>query len=258
MNFRPILQNLQKFVQHNSPGLLAGLGVAGVVSTAALTGRSAYRAGSKIREENQRRIDEGADLEDLLTKRETVELVWRDFVPPALVGGITIAAIIGSHRIGTRRAAAFATAYKLSEKMAEEYRQRVEAEVGPKKEEMIRSDVARERIQKADGVETIILNDAEIVFYDSWSARAFKSTRERVEAAVNQINYQINQQWACSLSEFYDLLGLEKTAVSDDFGWNSDELLEPYYTSTLLPDGKPACEIRYNTQPFQNFHKIGI
>ena len=76
--------------------------------------------------------------------------------------------------------------------------------------------------------------------------------------AVNQINYQINQAWAASLTEFFDLLGLKATGVSDSFGWNTDELLDVNYTSCLLPDGRPACEIRYNTQPFQNYNKIGL
>lgn len=195
---------------------------------------------------------------EVLDRKEKLEIAWKEFIPPAVVGAITLTAIIGANRIGNRRAAALAAAFKISEQMAEEYRQKVVEHMGVQKEAKVSSDVARDRIQRADGVETIILNDTEIVFYDSWSARAFKSTRERVEAAVNQINYQINQSWAASLSEFYDLLGLEKTGVSDDFGWNSDELLEPYYTATLLPDGKPACEIRYNTQPFQNYNKIGI
>lgn len=252
MNLRPFLREVQKFAINNSPAILTAVGVTGAVTTSVLAARAGYSSAATIAEARipQERMDR-----EPLTRREEVELVWRQYVPPALVGVVTIAAIIGANRIGTRRAAAFATAYKLSEKMAEEYRHKVEETIGSKKEEMIRSDVARERIQKADGVETIILNDSEIVFYDAWSARAFKSTRQRVESAVNQINYQINHTWAMSLTEFYDALGLEKTAVSDDFGWNSDELLDVYYTSTLLPDGTPACEIRYNTLP--NFSKIG-
>lgn len=194
---------------------------------------------------------------DPLTKKEEIQLVWKEFIPPVVVGVLTLTAIIGANHVGARRAAAMAAAFKISEKMAEEYRAKVVEHIGPQKEEMVRSDVARDRIGRDESVETIILNDAEIIFFDAWSARAFKSTRERVESAVNQMNYQINQSWAASLTEFYDALGLEKTAVSDDFGWNTDELLEVYYTSCLLPNGKPACEIRYNTQPFQNFAKIG-
>lgn len=246
MNLRTILQSSQKFVVKNSPTILTAVGVVGTLTTAVLTGKAAYSSAHLVFAQPR-----------VLDRREKVELVWKEFIPPAVVGAVTLTAIIGANRIGTRRAAAVAAAFKISEKMAEEYRQKVIQHMGAHKEEMVRSEVARDRVQRADGVETIILNDDEIIFYDSWSARAFKSTRQRVESAVNQINHQILQNWSMSLTEFYDLLGLEKTAVSDDFGWNTDEILDIYYTSCLLKDGKPACEIRYNTVPFQNFARIG-
>lgn len=255
MSLRSMLFAAQKFAIHNSPSILTAIGVAGTISTAVLTGRAAYSSASLI--ENAT-IELRQQRRGTLSTKEKVEVVWKEFIPPAVVGVVTLSAIIGANHISTRRAAAFAAAYKLSEKMAEEYRQKVLETMGEKKEELLRSDVARERIARSDGVETIVLNDAEIVFYDSWSGRAFKSTRQRVEDAVNQVNYQINHNWAMSLTEFYNLLDLPSTAVSDDFGWNTDTLLSLYYTSTLLTDGRPACEIRYEVEPFQNFHKIGI
>lgn len=200
---------------------------------------------------------EKSDPAEPLSKKEIIQITHKEFIPPAIIAAVTLAAIIGANRIGTRRAAAFAAAYKLSEKMAEEYRQKVVQHMGDRKEEMVRSEIARDRIQRVEGVDTIVLGDSEIIFYDSWSARAFPSTRQRVEAAVNQINYQIMHNWSMTLTEFFELLELPKTAVSDDFGWNTDEILEISYAAVLLPDGRPACEIRYNTQPFQNFSRIG-
>lgn len=262
MNLTPFLKTAQKFTIQNSPTILTVVGVVGVVSTSLLMGRAAFRVGMDASTQYHEEIHYGQkpvdEAKELLSPKYLTETYWREFIPPAVIGAITLAAIIGSNRIGTRRATALAAAFAMSERMAEEYRQKVVEHMGAKKEEMVRSDVARERIQKVDGTETIVLSDAEILFYDSWSDRVFRCSRERVESAANQINHQINHQWAASLTEFYDLIGLGKTAVSDDFGWNSDELLDLYYTSTLLPDGKPACEIRYNVQPFQNFNRIGI
>lgn len=247
-----MLRSAQRFALQNSPTILTVVGAAGTVATAVLTGRAAYSSALLIAEARipQERMDQ-----DPLTRKEEFQLVWKEFIPPAVVGAITLSAIIGANHVGGRRAAAMAAAFKISERMAEEYRDKVVEHMGASKEEMVRSDVARDRIAKTG--ETIVLGAGEILFYDSWSARAFSATRQEVENAVNQINYQINQTWAMSLSEFYDLLELPKTAVSDDFGWNSDVLLNLHYTSTLLPDGRPACEIRYEVEPFQNFNKIG-
>lgn len=261
MSLKTILATTQRFALKNSPTILTAIGVAGVISTAALTGRAAFRTGmdasTQYHEEvhfGQKPVDQAKEL---LTTKHLVETYWKEFIPPAVIGAITLAAIVSANRIGTRRATALAAAFAMSEKMAEEYRQKVIEHIGPRKEEMVRSDVAKDRIQRLDGVETIVLSDSEILFYDAWSGRAFKSTRERVDSAVNQVNYQINQRWAVSVSEFFDLLGLDRTQVSDDFGWNTDQLLEPYFASCLLPDGKPACEIRYSTLPYQSFNKIG-
>lgn len=250
-----LVRNLQRFAIQNSPTILTSIGVVGTISTVVLTARSTVRA---IRMMDERFTIIRQETYGPPSKREVVELVWREFVPPAAVGAVTLAAIIGANHIGGRRAAAFATAYKLSEKMAEEYRQKVVDTIGREKEDLLRGELAQDRIGRVPGVETIILGEGEVVFYDEWSGRAFKKTIDEVSHAVNQINYQINQSWCASLSDFYDLLGLPKTRVSDDYGWNSDELLEPYYSSCLLEDGRPARSISFNVQPFQNYSKIGI
>lgn len=247
-----LVRNLQRFAIQNSPTILTSIGVVGTISTVVLTARSTARA---IRMMDERFTMIRQETYGPPSKREVVELVWREYVPPVVVGAVTLAAIIGANHIGGRRAAAFATAYKLSEKMAEEYRQKVIDTVGHQKEDLIRGDLAKDRIERVPGVETIVLGEGEILFYDDWSGRAFKSTIDRVSNAVNQINYQINQSWCASLTEFYDALGLDKTRVSDDYGWNSDELLEPYYSSCLLEDGRPARSISFNVQPFQNYNK---
>lgn len=250
-----VLRNLQRFAIQNSPSLLTAVGALGVVTTSVLTAKASFRAARLI---DEALVEHRQTQRGFPTRRETAELVWREFVPPAVVGAVTLAAIIGANHIGGRRAAAFATAYKLSEKMAEEYRQKVVDTIGREKEDLLRGDLTKDRVGRVPGVETIVLGEGEVVFYDEWSGRAFKKTIDEVNNAVNQLNYQINQSWCASLSEFYDLLGLPKTRVSDDYGWNSDELLEPYYSSTLLDDGRPARSISFNVQPFQNYSKIGI
>lgn len=255
MNGSEIFRNAQRYAVRNSPGLLTGLGVAGVISTAVLTAKAAVRAD---------RLIENATIElrqkqrGSLSNREKVEIAWKEFIPPAVVAAVTIAAILGANHISSRRTAAVAAAFKISEKMAEEYRQKVVETMGPQKEEMVRSAVAKERIESVEGVGSLVLTGAQEIYFDAWSGRAFVSTRDKVDAAVNQINHQINHEWAASVSEFYDALNLPRTALSDNFGWNTDEPLDPYYTSTLLDDRRAAVEIRFNTQPFGNFYKHGV
>lgn len=261
MSLKSLLNTAQTYAIRNSPTILTSVGLVGFVSTALLTARASFRVGldasTQFHEEAQYGEMSVDQLPELLTTKHLAKTYWKEFIPPAVIGAITLTALIGANRIGTRRATALAAAFAMSERMAEEYRQKVLEHIGPQKEEMVRSDVSRDRIERA-GTETIILGESQVIHYDEWSGRAFPATIAQVDAAVNQINYQINQQWSASLTEFYDLLGLPKTRISDDFGWNTDHQLAPYYTSCLLPDGRPAREIRFDVQPFEGFNKIGI
>src|SRR5687768_2827624 len=128
MNARAMLQSAQRFFLANSPSILTAVGTIGVISTAVLATRAGYSSACLLSEARQPyyRGDE-PDLE----KREVLELVWKEFIPPAIVGAVTLTAIIGANHISTRRAAAVAAAFKISERMAEEYRQKVLEHIGP-------------------------------------------------------------------------------------------------------------------------------
>lgn len=262
MDLKAILRTTQRFVLNNSPAILTGIGVAGTVTTAVLVGKASYSAALIIGDERTRR-DELSTVptnpKDLVSNREVVELVYKEFIPAALVGTVTILAILGANHVSTKRASALAAAFKISEQMAEEYRQKIRDKMGDKAEEMARSEIAKDRIERTGNLDTLVVTGSQELYYDSWSGRPFLSTREKVQQAVNQINHQIIHQYCASLSEFYDLLDLPKTAVSDEFGWNGDEMLEIYYTSTLVDnDRHAAVEIRYNIQPFRNYFKHGM
>lgn len=258
MDLKTVFKTTERFVVSNSPAIMTGIGVAGVVATALLTGKAAYRVSGYISTERNCReaqIESGDPFEPF-SSREAAAMYWKEFVPPAVVGAITIAAIIGANRVGARRAAALAAAFKISEQMADEYRQKVVETVGAKSEEEIRAAVAKDRIDRTQPGETIIINGNECLFFDEMSGQFFPSSMQRVQDAVNQINHQLNQTFYASLAEFHDLLGLQKSDFAEALGWNSDELLDIYHTSVLTSDGRPAVAIRYNTSPFHHYNKV--
>jgi len=249
---KAILRAVQKFTLDNSPAILTGIGVAGTITTAILVGKASYSSALRIAEANI--PFERGDAEEP-TKKEKIELVWKEFIPAAVVGTVTILAIIGANHVSSKRAAALAAAFKISEQMADEYRQKTVEKLGKKAEEELRSEIAKDRMERTPGRDVIILGENETMFFDEISGRYFKSTRQKIDNAVNQINHQINQTFYASLSEFYDLLDLPKSEFSDDLGWNSDELLDIFFTAVLMDDGQPAVAIRYNTSPFRHYEK---
>lgn len=252
MSAKTILRAAEKFIVDNSPGILTGLGVAGTVTTAVLTGKAAYSSALTIAD--QERVLEPGEKFDT---KDKIKLVWTEFIPPAAVGVVTVAAIIGANQIGSRRAAAFAAAYKLSEQLSEDYKQQVLKTLGLQKEEKMRAEMGAEKIAKnPPEPNMLIVAGANALFYDELSGRYFHNTMDAVQRAVNEINYQVNNYYCASLTEFYDRIGLESTRYSDDIGWNSEKLLEVQYTGILLPGGtQSAIMISYNEEPIKGYER---
>lgn len=254
---KSILIAAEKFVVDNSPGILTGLGVAGTVTTVILTGRAAYLVGMDASTQYHEAVKEDEPLpEHLLDTKHIIKTYWKEFIPAAIAGGATITCIIAANHIGTRRTAAIAAAFKISEKLTEEYKDRVIKTLGARKEESMRSELAKERMEKIGGSENIIVVGSEVVFYDELSGRFFKQEMERVRKAVNDINHQVNNYMHASLSDFYDMIGLDRTSFSDSIGWNTDELLNVSYSATLLSDGRPAVSMTINAKPISGYHRL--
>lgn len=254
MKITPFLKTAQKFASDNSPAILTGLAVAGTVTTAVLTGKAGYAAAREITEQEAKRVIADPEKDPSLNARDTFELVWKEFIPAVIVGTATVTCIIAANRIGTKRAAAIAAAFKLSEELADEYKRKVVETLGAQKEEKMRAELAQEQMLKTGGGDTFIITGSEVLFYDQLTGRFFKSEMEKVNKAVNEINYQINNFYHASLTEFYEKLGLSGTVFSDEVGWNSDELLDVQFTGALL-DGKPAISMAFRTTPIRGYDR---
>lgn len=254
MSAKTILRAAEKFIVDNSPGILTGLGVAGTVTTAVLTGKAAYSSALTIAD--QKRV---LEPDEKLDVKDKIKLVWTEFIPPAAVGVVTIAAIIGANQIGSRRAAAFAAAYKLSEQLSDDYKKKVVETLGLKKEEEVRASIASDKMQKnPPSAGMLVVAGSEVLMYDELSGRYFKNTVDNVKKYVNEINYQVLNYFCCSLTEFYERIGLTATKYSDDVGWNTDELLEVQFTAVMVNvDGQeqPAIMIGYNHEPIKGYER---
>jgi hypothetical protein len=235
--------------------------VAGVVTTAFLTGKATLQSTKILAEAAWIQDDSSGTVvykDANLDNKEILNLIWREFIPPVAVGAVSIAAIIGANHIGTRRAAAFAAAFKISESLGEEYREKIVETLGVKKEEEVRAKVASDRMAGSakNDPQIIVVPEAGCMFYDMFSDRYFASDIESVRKAVNDTNHQINTGYYATLSDFYDRIGLKRTELSDSLGWNHDQQLELNFVAIQMPGGKPALAIEYNRTPIQNYDRV--
>lgn len=249
MSFRDIIKRGEKLIISNSPLILTAIGVTGTITTAYFAGTASFKAAEILGRED--RVRDAANL-DALTPREKVEKVWKLYIPAVTTGTLTCACIIGANRIGTRRAAAMAAAYSLSERAFEEYKAKVVETVGKNKELKVRDELAADRIKNnpVDHSKVIVTGDGDVMCLDSFSGRYFKSDMESIRRAENDINFQILHSDYATVTDFYSKIGLEPTSISTDLGWNNDKKLEIHYSSTL-EEGKPYLVIDFATVPIR-------
>lgn len=257
MTVKTILKTAEKFVTDNSPGILTGLGVAGTVTAVFLTGRAAYLVGMDASTQYHEAVKEGEDLPaQLLEPKYIVKTYWKAFIPAGVASAVTVTAIIAANTVGTRRTAAITAAFKLSEELTQEYKDKVTKTLGAQKEEKMRSELAADKMEKNPPPgNMLIVTGSDVLFLDELSGRYFHSEVEKVRKAVNDINYKINQFYHASLSDFYDQIGLPTTKFSDSVGWNSDELMDIQLTATMHQD-KPAIMIGYNYGPILGYDRV--
>lgn len=239
------LPRVQKLVIDSSPQLLTAVGVVGTITTAVLTGRAGFRAAQILAEQ-----DPYADA-----KLKT-ELVWKEFIPPAVTGTLTVVSIVAADRVSSSRAAGIAAAYSLTERAFEEYRNKTADHLGAKKERVLRDEIAQDRVQAAPMTMQVVPFGADVLCFDEYSGRFFQGNMEDIKAAENLINHQIIHNTYATLTDYYSHIGLERTQFSDEVGWCSTELMKLEFSS-VLKDDKPCLAIGFRTEPvrdYYNFH----
>lgn len=262
MDLSTIVRRAGKLISDNSPAILTASAVVGTVATAYLTGRATVKAVEMIHHDI---IEQKAEIalrtpseRYFRTYRENVELVWQLYIPAVTTGVATIAFIIAANRVGARRTAAAMAAFALSEKALDEYKDKVVERIGKNKEQKIRDEIAQDHVTKHPAPADIVLHEGglSVLCCDLFTGRYFVSDMQTLRSVENDINHQIIGDMYVSLSEFYDAIGLEKTSMSDDFGWNLDKLLELEFSTALTPSGKPCLTMNFRVAPIRGFHRL--
>lgn len=264
MTINQLVHKAIKFTTDNSPLILTSVGAVGALTTAVLTGKACWMASRIVFEaENEPEVHPNgyeARMVEIkqLTVFEKAKLVWPLFIPPLAVAAVTVTSIVMANRIGTRRAAAMAAAFSLSEKAFEEYRDKVVERVGKKDEREIREEISQERVDRAVAKpqQILIANEGDVPCYDQYSQREFFSTKQKIDDAVNQINYHITHNGYASLNDFYSLIELEITKFGEDLGWTSMDLMEITYTSVVGRNDRPTLVINFPFEPIRNYDKV--
>lgn len=262
MNLSVLAKNIEKFAVANSPAILTGIAVTGTVATAVLAGKASFKAAKIIAGEEEKIKDHMVEVSDdeeadqgLDVKAKTL-LVWKLYIPAASTCITTVMAMIAANQIGTRRTAAMAAAYSLSEKAFGEYREKIVEKIGPTKEAKARDELAQERVSRTPMPSNqLIITGNEVCCFDQHSGRYFLSTVEDLKQAQNNTNYRIINDGYQSLNDFYDRIGLDMVPTGEELGWNTDTKLELYFSTVMSPDQRPCVAIEFAKGPIANYYK---
>lgn len=248
MTLETFLNTTKKTVVDNSPSILAALAVGGVVTTALAAYKFGYDYGW------DRRSDLVNDA-DPMTGKEKFETYWRPILPTLIVGAGTVTCVIASTTISNRRNAALAGLVTLGEVTFREYKDKVEAVVTKPKQAEIERGLAQDKLDKVEDKSIVWVTDGEdILLFDTLTSRTFKSTQLAVQAAEIDMNRRILNSDYISQNEWYDAIGLPRTGMGDDFGWNHDNSLEVKF-EPLLKEGKPVMALSYRFPPISTFDR---
>ena len=230
----------------NSPTIFFVGGVIGVVTSTVMACKATLQlnhiletANGDVDEVKSRYLGAQQQLLDEMSETEykkelakiyatTALRITRLYGPAVAVGGVSIAALTGSHISLTRRNAALAAAYGVVAKAFEEYRERVRAEIGDDKEELIYRGFEQQEIVNEDGKKEKVLVVPE--GQSSPYARLFDESNRyfQKDFGLNRFFLQTQEKFANEklrahrhlfLNEAYDALGFKRSSEAQMVGW---------------------------------------
>lgn len=226
-------------VQKNSPALLFGAGVVGVVGTVVLASRATLKLGDIVDDaeatvekinslEHPDYSPEDAVKDKAIVYTQAALKVAKLYTPALVVGVISIGCLTGSHHILSRRNVALSAAYAGAEKALRDYRGRVVEAIGAEKESVIWQPV--EQVETVDetgkkvkiGVPTEVGGSPYKVLFDernpNWS-KQYDYNRIFIQAQQNYANDLLRAKGCVFLNDVHDMLGLERTKAGQIVGW---------------------------------------
>jgi Family of unknown function (DUF6353) len=218
--------------QKNSPTLLFGAGVIGMVGSTVLACRATLRLEQVLLSTNRdlKAASENDSKKDIAVTYTTgAAKVVKLYSPAVLVGVASIGCLTKSHNMLNQRNLALTAAYAAVDRAFNEYRARVIDKYGEEQDREFR--YATEEVELLDerGKMTTVtrVNSEELPsmyarFFDSYSGMWSKDPQ------YNYVFLRCQQQWANDmlkarghlfLNEVYDALALDRTTAGSVVGW---------------------------------------
>lgn len=295
MNMQRITQTIGRTsvqAKLNSPHIFFGLGIAGMVTSAALACRATLKLEKELDSMKLDLDSTRADADDLLADennnytrsdhardlggvyiRNSLTIV-KHYAPAVVVGSASIACLTGAHVQLTRRNAALTSTLALLGQTFNEYRERVREEIGEERENQLYHCQQDNSIEGSKSLDLAKLDDpnAPIGYNGSpWAARfdqtstMWKPSVELNQSFLRMMQWQANERLKAFgivfLNEVREAVGLPKTEAGQIYGWvynNPDPMSDGIIDFGMYQsEDKTSAKIPYNRAIYLNFNVDG-
>lgn len=250
-----------KFLRKHGGTILAVAASVGVVATAIETGRATTKAQHILevdKELTKFNENEFGVTEEPPTKKQIVLMCWKAYVPAAILGGGTIACILGSNALNKKQIASLTAAYMALGKTYQTYRQKVIENIGLEKEAEIQEQISEEKLPEVRDKMT----EEKLLCYEPISKRYFHATEVELTDAFYHMNRDFVLNGEVSLNDFYSFLpGLDFTPEGDMLGWCAEYLgneweyywIDFNYTRQTTDDGLEVYYVTAFQEPIKEY-----
>ena len=249
-----------RMMNKNLPSILSGFAIFGVVATAYTAFKAAPDVKSALNGKKWEKHDFDKDTDDETPEPELTP--WETFTAaapyiwkPVACGVFTVGCIIGAQVLNIQRLTMLAGAYKLSETKLKEYEAKAKEILGEKKAGDLRDAVAKETRGVPFTENTIITETGkgDVIFFDKFSGRYFKSSVETVLQAESTLNKMVVAGDNICLNDLYYELGLPNVKMGNMFGWqlyngSSVDIHMTYDTQEINGEQKVICVLDYQVE----------
>ena len=198
-----------KFLRKHGGTILAVAASVGVGLTAYETHKAAVKATTLV----------VMNKAEPMSKKEIMQECWKFYIPAAVLGGGTIACILGSNALNKKQIASLTAAYMALGKSYQQYRRQVAERIG--------SEAEADILEKSK-VEEPAEEDKKLLCYEPFSNRYFHATEAELYDAFYQMNRDFSLNGEVSINNLYSYLGLDYLPEKDDMGWCSDYMINEW------------------------------
>ena len=224
-----------------------GVGLAGVPISMILSGEARLKADDILAELENEYYERG--INEPVPFEEKFRATWKCYILPVISGGLTIAALIVSHKIQGEKLVALAGAYTLTNNALKE----LKAKIPEKKLREYQHSIDQDRVKDMSVLDDDILvtNRGDVLCIDAWSGVKYFANAQTIKDAVNATNAEMVSDMYANYNYLYDQLNLPPTLAGENNGWNvlAEKTISVWFDSVVDKEEIPALVVHIEPAP---------